>query len=73
MYDLMYMYHLSNNSFDKALAESRASLANMIQLCGGNNMHIKLAANYYQAGDCYFEWRKMNDAISYYKKAKNIL
>jgi hypothetical protein len=33
-------------------------MANMIQLCGGNTMHLKLANNYYQKGEMYHNWGK---------------
>lgn len=48
-------------------------MANMIQLCGGNTMHLKLANNYYQKGEMYHNWGKTAQAIDNYKKAKNIL
>ena len=45
----------------------------MIQLCGGNNMHVKLSSNYYQLAECEYKWGKIDEAISQYKKSKNIL
>lgn len=36
-------------------------------------MHIKLANNYYQKGELYQNWGKIEEAITSYKKSKNIL
>lgn len=48
-------------------------MTNMIQLCGGNTMHLRLANNYYQKAEFYQGWGKSEQAIANYKKAKNIL
>jgi hypothetical protein len=33
-------------------------MTNMIQLCGGNTMHLRLANNYYQKAEFYQGWGK---------------
>lgn len=35
---------------EKGINFCKMALGNMIQLCGGNNMHEKLAANHYELG-----------------------
>jgi hypothetical protein len=34
------------------------SMTNIIQLCGGNTMHIRIANNHYQKGEFYQNWGK---------------
>lgn len=67
------MYNVEGGNFEKAIRYCKLSMANMIQLCGGNNMHVGLASKYFEMGECFWMWGKIDDAISQYKKAKNIL
>ena len=58
IYDLLINYNLALNKYEKSIMYCKSALANMIQLCGGNNTHVKLASNYYQLGECYNLWGK---------------
>ena len=71
--DILVTLHEQYGNYESAVSYGRTSLANMIQLCGGNNMHIKLAGNFYQIGECLLKWGRIDEAISNFKKAKNVL
>ena len=43
IYELLTNYNMGVHKYEKALGFCKMALGNMIQLCGGNNMHEKLA------------------------------
>ena len=71
--DMLIALYEQNGEYEEAFNCCKTSLANTIQLCGGNNMHIKLAGNFYQMGETLQLWGKLDESIAQYKKAKNIL
>lgn len=69
---LISLYERQGN-FDKVQQYLKSSMTNIIQLCGGNTMHLRLANNYYQKGEFLQNWGHSEEAIASFKKAKNIL
>lgn len=48
--DILIASQEQSRNYEQAYEHCKTSLANTLQLCGGNNMHIKLASNNYQMG-----------------------
>lgn len=72
-HDILITIYEKERNYEKVEQYSKQSLTNILQLCGGNTMHIKLSNNYYQKGEMCSQWGRVDEAINNYKKAKSIL